>query len=72
MKTITLKIEDGVNDRFMSLLKDFSDHELRILEESEYVSDDDYLRSIEGMVGSINRAREEAVEHGVTLDKLDW
>jgi hypothetical protein len=56
----------------MSLLKDFSDHELRILEESEYMSDDEYLRSIEGMVESINKAREEAVENGVTLEKLDW
>lgn len=72
MKTITIKIEDGVNERFMSLLKDFSDHELRILEESEYMSDDEYLRSIEGMVESINKAREEVAENGVTLEKLDW
>ncbi len=72
MKTITLKIEDGINDRFMSLLKNFSDNELRILEESEYISDDDYLRSIENMVESIEEARKESIENGVSLDQLDW
>lgn len=72
MKTITLKIDDRINDVFMSLLKDFSDNELRILEESEYISDDDYLRSIGGMVESIKEARKELIENGVTLDELDW
>ena len=72
MKTITLKIDDGINERFMSLLKDFSDNELRILEESEYISDDDYLRSTDGMVESIKEARKEPIENGVTLDELDW
>jgi hypothetical protein len=72
MKTITLKIDDRINDQFMSLLKDFSDNELRILEESEYINDDEYLRSIEGMVESIKEARKESRENGVTLDELDW
>lgn len=72
MKTITLKIDDRINEQFMALLKGFSDNELRILEQSEYISDDDYLRSIEGMVESITEARKEPIENGITLDKLDW
>jgi hypothetical protein len=44
----------------------------KILEQSEYVSDDEYLRSIDGMVQSIQQARAEPTENGVTLDKLDW
>ncbi|WP_017295666.1 hypothetical protein [Geminocystis herdmanii] len=39
MKTITLQINDRINEEFMTLLKHFSENELRILEESEYVSD---------------------------------
>lgn len=72
MKTITLKIDDRINEQFMTLLKHFSENELRILEESEYISDDDYLRSLSGMVESIKKARNEPVENGVTLDELDW
>jgi len=72
MKTITLKIDDRINEQFINLLKHFSENELRILEESEYVSDDEYLRSIEGMVESIKEARKESIENGVTLDELDW
>lgn len=72
MKTITLKIDDRIDDQFMALLKHFSDNELRILEQSEYISDDDYLRSIEGMVESIKEARKESIDNGITLDKLDW
>ncbi len=72
IKTITLKIDDRINEQFMTFLKHFSDNELRILDESEYISDDDYLRSISGMVESIKEARKEPNENGVTLDKLDW
>ncbi len=72
MKTITLKIDDRINEQFMTLLKHFSENELRILEESEYISDDDYLRSLSGMVESIKEARKEPIENGVTLDELDW
>ncbi|WP_373479201.1 hypothetical protein [Geminocystis sp.] len=72
MKTITLQINDRINEQFMTLLKHFSENELRILEESEYVSDDDYLRSLSGMVESIKKARKEPIENSVTLDELDW
>jgi len=41
-------------------------------ENIEYVSDDEYLRSIDGMVQSIQQARVESIENGVILDKLDW
>jgi hypothetical protein len=44
MKTITLAIEDSISDKFIWLLNRFSNSELRILEQSEHVSDDEYLR----------------------------
>lgn len=72
MKTVTLKINDSISDNFFWLINHFSDDEVRILDQSEYVTDDDYLRSIPGMVASIKKAREEPIENGVTLDKLDW
>jgi hypothetical protein len=72
VKTITLKIDDRINEQFMALLEGFSENELRILDESEYISDDDYLRSIEGMVESIKEGRKEPIENGVTLEQLDW
>ncbi|MGI0482749.1 hypothetical protein ACN4EE_18435 [Geminocystis sp. CENA526] len=72
MKTITLKIDDRINEQFINLLKGFSENELRILEESEYISDDDYLRSLSGMVESIKEARKEPIDNGVTLNQLDW
>jgi len=39
---------------------------------SDYASDDEYLRSIDGMVCSIREARKEPDCNGVTLNKLDW
>lgn len=72
MRTITLKIDDSINEKFLWLLEHFSDDEIKILDESEYVSDDDYLRSIEGIVESIKEARNEPAESGVTIDELDW
>ena len=45
---------------------------IKILEESEYVSDEEYLRSIEGMVESIKEGRKESVEKGVSSNELDW
>lgn len=72
MQTITLKVDDTVNEKFIWLLNHFSVDEIKILEQSEYISDDEYLRSIKGMVESIREARQEPLENGVTLDKLDW
>lgn len=72
MQTITLKIEDDASDKFLWLINHFSKNEVKILEQSTYVSDDEYLRSIDGMVKSIKEARSEPIEKGVTLDKLDW
>jgi hypothetical protein len=54
------------------LLKHFSKNEIKILEQSKYLNDDEYLRSIKGMVNSIQKARVESIENGVTLDKLEW
>jgi hypothetical protein len=72
MQTITLKIDDNINEKFFWLLNHFSKNEIQILEQSEYISDDDYLRNIDGMVESIKEARNEPIEKGVTLDKLEW
>ena len=72
MQTITLKIDDSINEKFFWLLNHFSKKEIKILEQSEYLSDDDYLRKINGMVQSIKEARNEPIERGVTLDKLEW
>ena len=72
MRTITLQIDDSVRDKFLWLLDRFSRDEIKILDQSDYVSDDEYLRGIEGMLQSINSARTEPIEQGVTLDKLDW
>jgi hypothetical protein len=71
MQTITLKIDDSINEEFFWLLNHFSKNEIKILEQSEYISDDDYLRKIDGMVQSIKEARNEPVERGVTLEKLE-
>jgi hypothetical protein len=72
MQTVTLAIEDNINDKFLWLLNHFSKNEVKILEQTEYTSDDEYLRSIDGMVQSIQEARNEPIENGTTLDKLDW
>ncbi len=44
----------------------------RLLDRSDCVSDDEYLRSIDGMVHSIQEARREQDCNGVTLHKLEW
>lgn len=72
MQTVTLKIEDGVSDKFLWLLNHFSQTEIEILEKTSYQSDDDYLRSIKGMEESIIQASNEPLESYVTVDKLDW
>lgn len=72
MKTVTLRVDDSINDKFLWLLKHFPSNEIKILEQSDYINDDDYLNSIKGMVQSINEARNEPITNGVTLDNLDW
>ena len=72
MQTITLKIEDNISDKFLWLLNHFKKNEVSILDKDEYISDDEYLRSLDGMVESILEARNEPLENGVTLDKLEW
>lgn len=43
-----------------------------LLDRSDCVGDDEYLRSIDGMVRSIQEARRELECNGVALDKLEW
>ena len=72
MRTITLQIDDSVNEKFLCLLDRFSRDEIKILEQSDYVSDDEYLRGIEGMIQIIQAARDESIEQSLSLDELDW
>jgi len=72
MQTVTLKLEDSISDKFLWLLSHFDKKEISIIDRDEYISDDEYLRSIDGMVESILEARTEPIEKGVTLDKLEW
>ncbi len=46
--------------------------EVKILDQSKYISDDYYLRSINGMEKSIIKAANEPIENYVTADKLEW
>jgi hypothetical protein len=72
MKIVTLKIDESVDEQFSLFLAHFSSSEIQILEQSEYMNDDEYLRSINGMVQSLHDAKREPAEKGVTLDKLEW
>jgi hypothetical protein len=72
MRTITLQIDDSVNEKFLWLLDRFSRDEIKILEQSDYVSDDEYLRGIEGMIQIIQAARNESIEQSLSLEELDW
>ncbi|MDB9390213.1 hypothetical protein [Microcystis aeruginosa] len=72
MRTITLQIDDSIREKFLWLLDRFSRDEIKILEQSDYVSDDEYLRGIEGMIQSIQTARDESIEQSLSLDELDW
>ena len=72
MQTITLKIEDSINDKFLWFLNHFSKSEVEILDETTYQTDDEYLKSIKGMEESIIKASKDSVENYVTENKLDW
>lgn len=72
MKTITLKIDDLIKDKFTWLLNHFSKNEIEILDESNFQSDDDYLKSIKGMEESILKESKEPIENYVSEDQLDW
>ena len=72
MQTVTLQLEDKIYKKFFLLLNNFSKNEVKILDQSKYISDDDYLRSINGMEESIVKAANEPIENYVTADKLEW
>ncbi|MEA2048215.1 MAG: hypothetical protein U9O64_07180 [Campylobacterota bacterium] len=72
MKTVTLKIDDKISEKFFWLLNHFSKLEVTILDQTEFKNDDEYLRSIKGMEKSIIEASNEPNENFVTIDKLDW
>ncbi|MBB1127253.1 hypothetical protein HUK38_13630 [Thiospirillum jenense] len=72
MKIVTLKIDERVSEKFIWLLEHFSPDEIKILEQSEYIDDDTYLRTIKGMTQSILEAKNEPTKNGVTLDQLEW
>ena len=72
MQTVTLKIDESIEEKFLWLLQHFSKKEIEILDKTIYKSDDEYLRSIEGMEESILEAANEPMENYTTIDKLDW
>jgi len=72
MKTLTLKVDDSVSDKFLWLLPHFAQNEVSFVDAGEFLSDDMYLRSVEGMVESIKRARTESASKCVALNQLDW
>lgn len=72
MKTLTLKISDNVYEKFSWLLNHFNSNEIEVLDNSSYISDDEYLKSIQGMEQSIINAANEPLDNFVTADKLDW
>ena len=72
MRTITQQIDDSINEKFLWLLDRFSRDEIKILDQCDYVSDDEYLRGIEGMIQTIQAARDESIEQSLSLDELDW
>ncbi|MGC9386794.1 MAG: hypothetical protein ACP5D0_07600 [Hydrogenovibrio sp.] len=72
MKTLTLQIDDQVSEKFMWLLQHFAANEVKIVELDESLSDDAYLRSIDGMVESLQQARQEPQQQGVSINQLDW
>jgi hypothetical protein len=72
MRTITLQIDDSISEKFLWLLDRFSRDEIKILDQCDYVSDDEYLRGIEGMIQTIQAARNESIEQSLSLDELDW
>ncbi len=72
MQTVTLKIEDSVSDKFLWLLNHFNQKEIEILEKTTYLSDDEYIKSIQGMEQSIIQASDEPVKNYVSRDELDW
>jgi hypothetical protein len=62
----------SVNEKFLWLLDRFSRDEIKILDQSDYVSDDEYLRGIEGIIQTIQAARNESIEQSLSLEELDW
>ena len=66
------KLTISVNEKFLWLLDRFSRDEIKILEQSDYVSEDEYLRGIEGIIQTIQTARNESIEQSLSLEELDW
>ncbi len=62
----------AIHENLTWLLEHFSGRGITILEQAEYLSDDDFLGSIDGMVQSLQDTRQEPSEYGVTLDKPEW
>ncbi len=56
MKTVTLKIDESVDEQFSLFIAHFSSSEIQI----EYMSDDEYLRSINSMVQTPKKKQEPA------------
>lgn len=57
MKTVTLNIEDSINDKFMWLLNQFAFSGIKIVDQSEYSSDEKHLISLDHTIESISNNR---------------
>lgn len=69
MHTIQLQISDAIYDQITTSGMDI---QARFDEFVAELIDDEYLRSIDGMVESIRDARNTLSEQGVSIDKLEW
>ena len=69
MRTIQLQVNDTIYDQISTSGMDI---QARFDEFVAELIDDEYLRSIDGMVESIRDARNTLSEQGVSIDKLEW
>ena len=69
MHTIQLQISDAIYDQITTSGMDIQARFDKFVAE---LIDDEYLRSIDGMVESIRDARNTLSEQGVSIDKLEW
>ncbi len=72
MQTVTLKVEDNIYEKFKWLLTHFSEKEIKVLDENQYLTDYDYLRSIKGMEESLIKASNEPIDSFVSESELAW
>ncbi|RLA07046.1 MAG: hypothetical protein DRQ51_07345 [Gammaproteobacteria bacterium] len=71
MQAITLKIEDNTYPKIIEFLNKFKKQQVQIIDKTDFQSDDEYIKSIQGMEQSIIDASNEPRKNYVTRDELD-